>query len=127
PQCDRRGVFSWDGERFVVGRGGDRLDPAEHGGERFDGHPGDVVERLLRHEIAAEGVCKNLQLHRLGILRAVLLLHQLRPDAPRAMYSLSTSFWMNIRVFLMLTPCFSNVAMYIAAIIGPIELAVVRI
>src|SRR5439155_3075487 len=77
------GLFGRQRPRFIIRVRVERLRAAEDGGERLDGDARDVVERLLRGRRDPGGLGVGAQAHRLGLLRAVPLLHEPRPDPPR--------------------------------------------
>src|ERR1700687_2445384 len=82
-QCDARGFFGRQGERFVVGVGVQRLRAAEHSRERLQGDTRDVVHRLLRGQRDAGGL--RVETHQAGaiVFRAEAILHQAIPDFAR--------------------------------------------
>src|ERR1043166_1412721 len=70
-------------ERLVHRVRMERLRSAKDRGKRLDGGADDVVLRLLRRERAARRLRVESEPPALGVLRAVPLLHPLRPDPPR--------------------------------------------
>ena len=85
--CVRRAIFAArsdrQGQRLVVAVGVQRLRAAADGGEALQRDAHDVVLRLLRGERHAAGLRVEAQRHRLRVLRAEAVAHDVRPHPPR--------------------------------------------
>ena len=83
PQREQGGLLARDGPCLVVRIGVEALRAAEDAGQRLDGDPGQVVERLLRGERDAGGL--GVEAHPGGalVLGPEALAAQLVPDPPR--------------------------------------------
>ena len=66
------GVFRRQGNGFVQGIGVQALRAAPGGGQRFDGRPGDVVQRVLLRERPTARLAMGPQHGRTGVLRVEL-------------------------------------------------------
>ena len=82
-QGQARRVLRGQGQRLVLAVGVQALAAAQHGGQRLQGDPDDVVVRLLRGEGHPARLDVEAEVLRLRVVDAEPLLHEARPQPAR--------------------------------------------